>query len=116
MARPLPLAAIATAHLRANGAGSIRSMKQAADVLGLLWALAKTTHDLGHYPSQTEYASAWNKSERTAQREWALFKLAFPGEESPERLARWILSETSRRIDDASSVMAVTAPADLVAA
>lgn len=116
MPRDLPLAAVATINLRASGVGKLASMKQAADVCGLLWALANSTHHLGHYPSQAEYAAEWKISERTAQREWALFKRAFPTEESPERLARWLLSESSRRIEDASSALAVTAPSDLIPA
>ncbi len=114
MVRDLPLAAVATMHLRASGVGKLASMPQAADVCGPLWALAKTTHDLGHYPGQAEYAAEWNISDRTAQREWALFKCAFPTEDSPERLARWLLSESSRHIEDSST--ALTAPADLVPA
>jgi hypothetical protein len=116
MARQLPLSAVAVINLRADGVSKLASMKQAADVCGLLWALANTTHKFGHYPTQAEYAAEWKVSERTAQREWALFKRAFPSEESPERLARWLLSEASRKIDDASSALSVAAPADLVPA
>jgi hypothetical protein len=114
--KQLPLAAVVTIRLRAAGVSNLKSLKQAADICGLLWALANTTHSLGHYPSQAEYAAHWKISERKAQREWQLFKLAFPDEESPERLARWILSEASRRIADSSVALSVAAPPYLVPA
>jgi hypothetical protein len=116
VAHPLPLAAVATANLRAAGVGKFASIKQAADVCALLLALAQAHRSLGHYPSQAEYAAYLKISERKAQREWALFRKAFPDEESPERLARWVYTEVGRRIDDTSSALSVAAPADLVPA
>ncbi len=71
------------------------------------------THKIGHYPTQLEYANYWDITDRTAQREWALFRRAFPQEESPERLARWVLSEMSGRIENESSALSVSAPPDL---
>jgi hypothetical protein len=42
--------------------------------------------DLAHEPTAEEYADWWKVSRRTAYREQALFREAFPGESSPARL------------------------------
>lgn len=116
MARKLPLTTVAFLNLNADGVGKLAAMKQAADACATIWAVANAAEKLGHYPSQAEYAETWDVSERTAQREWALFRRAFPTEETPERLARLLMSEPDRRLDDASSALTMPAPADLLPA
>jgi hypothetical protein len=88
-------------------------LTDAARAIEPIWALAYARHKLDHWPNQAEYASFWEISERQAQREWARFREAFPTEESPERLARWLYSEVASRIEDRSSVLSVTAPPEL---
>jgi hypothetical protein len=109
----LPLVALAAAGLRQAGDGKVRYMTNAARVMTLLWQLAYCAHQLEHYPTQAEYAEYWKITDRTAQREWALFRRAFPEEESPERLAQWLRAEMSKRIDQHTSALAVAAPPDL---
>lgn len=116
MAKPLPLAAVAVINLRASGEGKIASIHKAAAVVTTLWQIAYAAYKLEHYPTQAEYAEYCKISERSAQREWALFKQAFPNEESPERLSRWMLSEINRRIEDSSTALSVSAPPDLITA
>jgi 2-polyprenyl-6-methoxyphenol hydroxylase-like FAD-dependent oxidoreductase len=116
MSGPLPLGAVAAVNLRASGDGQIKSLKHSADALALVWCLAYQKHKTGDWPNQAEYAAYWKRSERTVQREWALFKRAFPTEQSPERLARWMLSELTSRIEQQQLAMAVLAPPELQAA
>ena len=116
MPKQLPLGTVALINLRAAGEGKLISMKHAGDTCATIWALAYAHHklNLGRFPTQAEYAEYWNKSERSAQREWALFRKAFPTEESPERLARWLLSEISTRIEaKQAEAFTVPAPPDL---
>lgn len=118
MARQLPLVAVAVINLQVAGEGKLKSMKHAADACQTIWALAYANYklDLGHWPTQAEYADYWKISERTAQREWANFRKAFPTEENPENLARWLTSEVAARIADQSTALTVNAPGDLVPA
>jgi hypothetical protein len=111
--RPIPLAAAAAVGLHLAGDGRVRCLTNAGKVVALLWSLAYCTHKIGHYPTQLEYSEYWGITDRTAQREWALFRRAFPEERSPERLARWVLSEVSGRIENESSALSVSAPPDL---
>jgi hypothetical protein len=112
----LPLAAVAVVNLRATGMRTVPAIHNAARVVATIWQIAYTAYKLEHYPTQAEYADEWKVSERSVQREWALFKQAFPTEESPERLSRWMLSEINRRIEDSSTALTVAAPPDLVLA
>ena len=95
-------------------------MKKAAEACTTIACLAiaaiKSPDD--GFPTQLDYAAYWKLSERTAQREWSLFKKAFPGEESPERLARWLPSEYASRLskrEDATVAFSAEAPATLLA-
>jgi hypothetical protein len=74
-------------------------MTKAAQAVTVVMSLALATEKLGHFPTQVEYAAWADMSERTAQREWALVLAAFPNEKSPERLARWFVSEFHGRLD-----------------
>jgi len=116
VARDLPLTAVAFLNLQHAGVGRLKAMRRSADACATIWAFAYVKHKTDTWPTQAEYADYWRISERSAQREWAVFREAFPGEDSPERLARWMLSEMSARIEDQSSALTVTAPADLIPA
>ena len=119
--RPPTLGEIAFLNLRnGEGYGTVQAMKKAAEACTTIACLAiaaiKSPED--GFPTQLDYAAYWKLSERTAQREWALFKKAFPGEESPERLARWLASEYAARLskrEDASVAFSAEAPATLLA-
>lgn len=87
----------------------LRVIRDASDVCADLWALAYCAVELGHWPTQAEYAAFWQITDRTAQRQWARFRLAFPGEESPDRVGRLIRDEVDRRIQDSSKVAALPA-------
>ena len=98
-ARPQTLGEVAFLNLRAAGYSTVRAMKGAADALATAGALAivASKSDNG-FPTQAEYAAYWKQSERSAQREWERFRKAFPNEEGPEHLARWLASEYGRRL------------------
>jgi hypothetical protein len=74
-------------------------MRGAADALATAGALAiAAARSANGFPTQAEYAAYWKQSERSAQREWERFRKAFPSEEGPERLARLLVAEYSRRL------------------
>lgn len=109
---------VAFANLRAQGYSTIRAVKAASDALTTVGALAiAAAHSDNGFPTQAEYAAYWKQSERSAQREWRRFKDAFPGEEGPERLARLLVAEYSRRLAEREDPsIAFSLPASLVAA
>lgn len=107
------LADVAYTNLRHSGLGSMRANVAAAEACAVILKLAEARAALGSWPSQADYAKHWRISERSAQREWAKFRRGFPNETDPERLARWLYSEVSDRLDR-TSVLTVTAPRDLV--
>ena len=61
-------------------------IRRGAKVLAFMIAWDLVRQELGHEPSVEEYAEWWRTSIRTAYREQALFRDAFPGEENPARL------------------------------
>jgi hypothetical protein len=87
---------------------------QAASVI-VSWAIA--VEDLGHElgadegghltAAVREYAAYWKLHERTAWREHKRFALAFPGEESPARLASVLRRETDVRAASKQDAMAL---------
>lgn len=109
------LVEVAVGNLTADGMKPIKATITASRVLANTWALAYAAHELnlGRWPTQVEYAAYWKMPERTAQREWALFRQAFPGEESPDRLARHIAAELGKRIAqrETTAAAALTLPA-----
>jgi len=114
--RQITLAEVATQNLRAQGYGAMRAMKGAADALATAGCLAivAAKSDNG-FPTQAGYATYWKQSERSAQREWERFRKAFPGEDGPERLARAIVAEYSRRLAEREDPsMAYSLPATLL--
>jgi hypothetical protein len=94
----------------------LRATKEAGVVVGFLVTLAITYRQLDRdeFITQLEWAEYGRMDERTAQRYWARFRKAFPHEESPERLARWIASKISD--SEPMAAASVLAPADFAAA
>lgn len=115
MAKDLSLTAVAYLRLKAQGDSPLRAMKHAANAIEPICKLAIARHELGRWPSQVEYAEHWKISERRAQRDWADFRRAFPDEQNPERVARWLYSELDARVKDRAVVLSVSVPPDLVA-
>jgi hypothetical protein len=111
-AKQLPLQGIAYLNLRARGYGLIRAGRGAVAGCLPVVQLAIAREHVGHWPSQAEYARYWNLKERTAQRHWAQFRDAFPGEETPERLAKLIFAEYQGRLSE-DCVFTEPAPAEL---
>jgi hypothetical protein len=70
------------AMIAAGRVGVIKSARVMAFMVQ--WQIA--ADDLGREPTVEEYAEWWNSSRRTAFREQALFREAFPGENTPRRL------------------------------
>jgi hypothetical protein len=109
MARRQPVLADQAVHnLVQGGMGKVRANVVAAQALTHVWQLAYAAHKLDHWPTQAEYAAYWEVNERTAQRHWETFRRAFPGQDSPDELAQWVLAQASSRIDDPACAM--TAP------
>jgi hypothetical protein len=116
MGRPLPLTAVAFLNLQAAGEKKLPAMKHAADAIQPIWGMAFARHKLDHWPSQAEYAAFYEMSERKAQHEWAAFRRAFPGEQSPERIARLFYAEVGKRVEDHSTALSAAVPGLTVAA
>jgi hypothetical protein len=105
-----PLAAVALLNLEAAGDKKLKAMKHAADAVEPVWALAYARHKLDHWPTQAEYAAFWKISDRKAQHEWAAFRRAFPGEETPLRIAKLFYAEVGRRVEDHSTALSTAVP------
>ena len=100
-ARTQTLGEVAFLNLRAAGYSTVRAMKGAADALATAGTLAiAAAHSDNGFPTQAEYAAYWKQSERSAQREWERFRKAFPQEDGPERLAKILLSQYTRRVSE----------------
>lgn len=82
--------------------GTLKATKKAAEAVAVPACLAiaslKGAAADGTWPTQAEYAAWWKQSERQAQREWALFKEAFPGQESPDAMAKVMAAEIGGRL------------------
>jgi hypothetical protein len=119
-ARSPTLGEVAFRNLQAAGYGRIRAMKKASEALTTLSCLAiAASRSENGFPTQAEYAAYWKQTERSAQRDWQRFREAFPSEESPERLARWLVSEYGRRLaehDDPGFAFTLPADAAILAA
>jgi hypothetical protein len=89
--------------------GSLRKTLQVGSTISA-WAIAH--RELGHTPLVHEYASYWKISERTAWREMARFKEAFPHEDNPDRLAVHVLCELDHDEPDAAQALS-SPPLDL---
>jgi hypothetical protein len=113
--KDLPLTGVAYLNLKAQGVGTTRAILDAAKVCETIvcWALAHQDLALGaDWPTQIQYAEYWKINERTVRRELDRFSKAFPREESPERLARWVQSVAAERLnrDDFSPALSTRAP------
>lgn len=113
MAKPKPLALVALENLIEGGDNQLKAMKNAGAACATVCSLAIIARKLDHWPTQVEYAAYFNISERKAQQEWALFRRAFPGEDSPDRIARWVHNEVGRRVEKNTAPLTVPAPPDL---
>jgi len=109
---PRTIAELAANNLRAGGLGQIKSVLQASNVCASIWAWWFVSDQLGHWPTVAEYSSAMRVTERTAYRELALFRRAFPGEKDHRRYVERLAVAVEMK--QASSVL--SAPADLVVA
>lgn len=95
------LGEVAFRNLQAKGYGRIRAMKKASEALTTVSCLAiAASRSENGFPTQAEYAAYWKQTERSAQRDWERFREAFPGEKGPERLARALVAEYSRRLSE----------------
>lgn len=99
----------------ADGEPLMKATPKAARACATIVALARAAEALEHWPTQVEYGDYWRIDERTVQREWAAFRRAFPTEESPDRLARWLRAEVTGRLDRRSpQVFSLPVPAELL--
>jgi hypothetical protein len=76
--KPQPLALIASGRVGLIKAGRVMAFM-------VQWQIVRDDQG-GDEPTLEQYAAWWNCSIRTAYREQALFRQAFPGEVSPTRL------------------------------
>jgi len=119
---PPTLADVALANLRSSGMGTVRAYASAGKALATVAALAIAAAEHDEWPTQAEYAAHWKITERTAQREWALFRQAFPGEQTPDAFAQLIAAQRAKQLAtrDRERLIAETlkfpAPRGLVAA
>jgi fermentation-respiration switch protein FrsA (DUF1100 family) len=72
---------------RTGWRASARAVKGAYDAVTVAANLAIARAVQGEWLDQAGYAEFWDVSERTAQRQWKLFKEAFPGQTSPRGVA-----------------------------
>ena len=97
--RSQTLGEVAFLNLQAKGYGRIRAMKKAAEALTTVSCLAiAASRSENGFPTQAQYAAYWKQNERSTQRDWERFREAFPGEKGPERLAKALVAEYSRRL------------------
>jgi hypothetical protein len=68
------------------------------------------------WPTQIEYAEFWKVTERTARRQWALYRTVFGPDADPYVLAKLMYAEYSARIRKRDFTVAFQAPASLLAA
>jgi hypothetical protein len=108
----LSLTAIAYVNLVDAGEGHLKAIKHAANACTPIAGLAIARSELGYWPTQTEYAAHWKISERKAQLEWAAFRRAFPGEQTPERFAKLLYADAGPKIER-SVVLTSPAPPEL---
>lgn len=101
-----------------GNAGPVRGAK--AITFLACWAIAE--NELGHTlaPGQgvteqlREYRAYWHDSERTVWRDLAAFRKAFPGEDTPRRLAAAVRRQSAQR-QGVKAVGALSAPRLLAA-
>ena len=109
------LATVALSNLLDAGDSRWKASRNAATVGQTVCMLVIAFQRLGHWPTQVEYAEEWNISVRTAQQQWVLFRRAFPGEQSPDRIAKELALSVGDLITERSG-LTIPAPAELLAA
>jgi len=73
-------------------------LRRAFRVLTFMAAWDRARTALGKRPiTLQEYSTWWRENERTAYREQALFREAFPGEDTPERLLDLAMAQWQER-------------------
>lgn len=111
---------VAATNLILQGDGKLKSLTTAGRIGSILAQLivCARNYDGDGWPTQADYAAYWKITDRTAQREWALFRRAFPGEDGPDRIAQAIVHQQgARRVaENPASVMSLPAPPALTAA
>jgi len=85
--KPVTLQQLAARHV-----GRLKSYRVVAFIL--CWGIAEDA--LGHSPTLEEYGDWWRESRATTFRQQALFRDAFPGESSPQRIADLLREGDSR--------------------
>jgi hypothetical protein len=114
------LAEIAYLQLREAGYGRVEATKRAADVLTTAACLAIAFESGagvdGAWPTQREYAAYWKRTDRSAQREWAEFRKAFPGSDGPDALAKELHALYRHQLRDVGPGVVLSAPGDLALA
>jgi hypothetical protein len=120
---PRTLGEVAVRNILAqNGAGKpslvaqARAAKQAADALTVAVALAISAYRNDGDYSQKTYATWWEITDRTAQRDWESFRRAFPGEQTPQRVAERIVAEYGQRMAELEPRAGLSLPADVLPA
>lgn len=103
-------------NLIRSGMGQVKAVTKAASVVADLWEWARAADELQHWPSQVEYAAYAKITDRQVRRRLDAFRAAFPGEQSPQRLAMWLHENHLSRLDRAAQVLSLAAPPDLTAA
>jgi len=79
------------------------------------WALVR--RDLGRRPTVEQYYEWWKQSERTAYRDLALFREAFPDEDGPDRIAQWLNQRADELTEKLTPAWILSVPiAELAAA
>ncbi len=114
---PRTLGEIAAYNLwQAEGGGRMAQVKatvKGAHAVSFLWTWAYTMRKLGRPPTRAERAAEWKQSEREVYRDLALFRKAFPGEESPDRLAAWMNDQSDELVKRAADALRLIAPSFL---
>lgn len=95
---PKTYAEIAFFNLRAQDVGTVKAFNTASKAMLTAVSLAYVAAQQDGWPTQEQYARFWNVTDRTAQREWALFRQAFPTEPGPDRVAKMIFESNGRRL------------------
>jgi hypothetical protein len=115
---PKMLGEVAAVNLlgRAENRGmlaQLRATREGAEAVTAIACLAlAAVHGAGaaDWPTQYEYAEHWGINLRRAEREWALVRLAFPGERGPDRIARLLMLDYRSRLEEAGAAAAFSVP------
>lgn len=83
------------------------SLRTAAKISAYIVAWGVARRELGHDPTVEEYAELWRENVRTAYREQAAFREAFPQLENPGPLCDVMERRSSARADFGSLVPAL---------